>query len=1055
LVANLPGAAYRCELTAPFAILLMSEGAQNLTGYSAAEWLTQTRSWMEIVHPDDAATITAEVEAAVAERRGFTLTYRIFHAGGDVRWVLERGQAIFDGDTPLYLEGFLGDITQQKLLEETLRSAEAESKRTSRKLSTALESTSDCIFSLDRALRFTYLNNKARDYIRNGGELLGRSALEVFAGGGDTIFAEVFARVLRSGGAEDVEAYFPPSGRWYEARVTPSEDGITVFFRDITRRRWAEEELRQSKAQATQILDNVPQIIWSADREGRCEYLSSQYYGFTGSEQGADFGKCWTEAIHPDDVAATAEQWQEAVRTGSELSTEFRLRHRTGAYRWTLVQAAPHRSDKGEILRWYGTCTDVHDAVLAQRALEETSSLNSSILGSSPDCIKLMELDGTILFVNPLGPRTLDLDDPTPLLGACWFDLLEPEVRAQAQAAVKAAAQGRVEQFTAMQPTITGREKWFHIAVSPVVSGEAIERVVVIARDITEQKAAEAALAASELMHRSVLEASADCIKIIALDGTLELMNTPGVCALELDSAEEVQGQEWAGLWPEDAQATVRAAMARALQGETARFTEYRATAKGTPKWWDVVITPMRGADGEVSRLLSISRDITANRETAEQLRWASERDSLTGLANRRTFQAHLQAATLRAMEKGAMVGLLLLDLDHFKHVNDTLGHAAGDHLLQTFAQRLEATIRANDFVARLGGDEFAVVMEDIKDGADLMRAGASLLARLHAPIRFDGRVLSASASIGGALFPADAASAHELFNNADTALYALKAAGRGGTKMFHHHMREQAQKVASQLSLARVALSEQSVIPHYQPKIDLQTGAVIGYEALLRWLHPRHGMQAPDTVAEAFKDYELASKIGELMQYKVMKDIRAWQRAGIEVPRVSINAAPAEFLRDDYAERLLRVVGKAGISPSLIEIEVTEHVFLDRGSEFVERALKMLNQAGVYISLDDFGTGYSSLSHLRDFPVDVVKIDQSFISKMVDEPEIAAIVSAVIDLARSLSIHVVAEGIETEGQKAMLKEKGCSFGQGYLFGRAAPADEVQAMLQKLARLAA
>jgi diguanylate cyclase (GGDEF)-like protein len=406
-------------------------------------------------------------------------------------------------------------------------------------------------------------------------------------------------------------------------------------------------------------------------------------------------------------------------------------------------------------------------------------------------------------------------------------------------------------------------------------------------------------------------------------------------------------------------------------------------------------------------------------------------------------------------MEKGTMVGLLLLDLDHFKHINDTLGHAAGDHLLQTFGQRLEASIRANDFVARLGGDEFAVVLENIQDGADLIRAGASLLRRLQAPIRLEGRVLSAGASIGGALFPGDATSAHELFNNADTALYALKAAGRGGTKMFHHHMREQAQKVASQLSLARIALSEQSVVPHYQPKIDLQTGAVVGYEALLRWQHPHRGLQTPDTVAEAFKDYELASKIGELMQAKVMKDMRTWQRAGTKVPRVSINAAPAEFLRDDYAERLLGVISAAEVSPGLVEVEVTEHVFLDRGSEFVKRALQTLNEAGVQISLDDFGTGYSSLSHLRDFPVHVVKIDQSFISKMVDEAEIAAIVSAVIDLAKSLSINVVAEGVETEEQREMLKRKGCSFGQGYLFGRAAPADEVRAALQKFARLAA
>jgi diguanylate cyclase (GGDEF)-like protein len=450
---------------------------------------------------------------------------------------------------------------------------------------------------------------------------------------------------------------------------------------------------------------------------------------------------------------------------------------------------------------------------------------------------------------------------------------------------------------------------------------------------------------------------------------------------------------------------------------------------------------------GEVIRLLSISRDITSNRETAEQLRWASEHDGLTSLPNRRSFQAHLQAATIRAMESGEMVGLLLMDLDHFKHVNDTLGHAAGDHLLKTFGQRLKSCVRASDVVARLGGDEFAVVLEGVRHEDDLVRAGESILSRLQTPIRFDGRVLSAGASIGGALFPRDASSSHELFKNADTALYAIKNAGRGGTRMFHNHMREHAQKMASQLSLARLAISEKSVVPHYQQKVDLKTGRIRGFEALLRWNHPTRGLQQPDSVAEAFKDYELASKIGGLMQEKVLGDMRRWGRAGTPFGTISINAAPAEFLRDDYAERLLARIEQHDVPASLVEVEVTEHVFLERGSEYVSRALKQLNQAGIRISLDDFGTGYSSLSHLRDFPVNVVKIDRSFIAKMMEESEIAAIVTAVIDLAASLSIDVVAEGVETKAQEALLRAKGCTLGQGFLFGRAVEADEVRTLL--------
>lgn len=569
-----------------------------------------------------------------------------------------------------------------------------------------------------------------------------------------------------------------------------------------------------------------------------------------------------------------------------------------------------------------------------------------------------------------------------------------------------------------------------------------------IQQDITERKLAELALAESELLHRSILEASTDCIKLISLDGTLNLMSDPGARALEIDDVHEVVGQDWIGLWPEESRKTVAAAVDEARAGRPARFTEYCATAKGTPRWWDVSVTPMKNDAGEVTQILSISRDITSTREAANQLRWSSEHDPLTDLPNRRSFQTHLHAATIRAMESGGLLGLLLIDLDHFKQVNDSLGHTAGDHLLKTFGDRLRSSVRSTDQVARLGGDEFAVILEGVKAPNDLLRLGETILRRLSSPILFDGRVISAGASIGGALFPSDATTANGLFECADSALYALKGSGRGGTRMFHNYMREEAQKIASQLNLARVAISEKSVVPHYQQKVDLKTGKIRGFEALLRWKHPSRGIQLPETVAEAFKDYELASKIGELMQKKVFCDMRSWERAGIEPSCVSINASPAEFLRDDYAEKLLQRAAEYQIATKLIEVEVTEHVFLARGAEYVSRALTKLSEAGVRLSLDDFGTGYSSLCHLRDLPVDVVKIDRSFIAKMLDEPEIASIVSAVINLAESLGLDVVAEGIETPEQEAALREKGCGLGQGFFYGRAVIVDELRILMQ-------
>lgn len=566
-------------------------------------------------------------------------------------------------------------------------------------------------------------------------------------------------------------------------------------------------------------------------------------------------------------------------------------------------------------------------------------------------------------------------------------------------------------------------------------------------RQIAElERSSELALHDSERLHRTILETSTDCIILHDLEGKFQFVNSAAIAALELPPFEQLRGRHWGEFWNGQIAADIEGAIQRALQGQPARLRGPGPTAKGTPRWWDAVVLPTHDDFGEVTGVLSVSRDVTLDRERSEQLKWTSEHDALTHLPNRRAFQARLQAATVRGMQAGEQVGLLLIDLDHFKHVNDSLGHSTGDELLRIVAERLRHCIRESDFVARIGGDEFAILLENVGSGEDLRAVGKQVQERLKAPFRTGDRSLCAGASIGGALFPADAATAHDLFKYADTALYELKQNGRGGTKLFDNYMLAEAEKTASQLNLARDALSEQTVIPLYQPKVDITTGKTVGFEALLRWRDPRRGLQLPATLEEAFSDYELAAKIGQLMQQKVARDIRTWLDSTVDFGRVSINAAPAEFLRDDYAERLLAILAANEVAASRIEVEVTEHAFLGRGPEYVARALAVLKDAGATISLDDFGTGSSSLAHLRDFPVDVVKVDKSFVAQMTEDAEIAAIVAAVVDLANSLSIAVVAEGVETPLQLELLRVMGCRIAQGHLFGAAVEAGEVPAL---------
>jgi diguanylate cyclase (GGDEF)-like protein/PAS domain S-box-containing protein len=561
------------------------------------------------------------------------------------------------------------------------------------------------------------------------------------------------------------------------------------------------------------------------------------------------------------------------------------------------------------------------------------------------------------------------------------------------------------------------------------------------------RSSAEEALRASEQLHRGILEATTDMIVLLSPEGHVELVNSPGLNAMELETAEQVLGKHWTRLWRDPSAVLVQKALEQAAAGKTARFRAYCATSKGTPKWWDVVAAAMHRSDGSLKGLLTISRDVSEEREKSERLKWASEHDALTDLPNRAAFQARLQAAVLRAMETGKKVGLLLVDLDHFKHVNDSLGHSSGDELLQCIAERLSNNLPATCFIARIGGDEFALIIEPVTDEAEMLSVGEEALSVIQGMIRTAGRAIRPSASIGGAIFPLHAATANDLFKNADLALYSRKQEGRGGTRLFDQYMREESQKVASQLRLARGALTNRTVVPFYQPKIKVADGSVCGFEALLRWRHPTKGLQLPAALEQAFGDYELAAKIGQLMQRKVAADIRNWSDCGIDVGRVAINAAPAEFLRDDYAEQLLLLIAEQDVSPRQIEVEITEHAFLGRANEYVARALGVLKDAGVTIALDDFGTGSSSLSHLRDFPVDVVKIDMSFVQQMAGNDEIAAIVTAVVRLAQSLAIQSVAEGVDHPTQLDLLRIIGCDLAQGHLFTTAVDASTVPSLL--------
>lgn len=570
------------------------------------------------------------------------------------------------------------------------------------------------------------------------------------------------------------------------------------------------------------------------------------------------------------------------------------------------------------------------------------------------------------------------------------------------------------------------------------------QRTAALTAEIAERKQAEVAIRKLS----SAMEKVADSIFITDANGVIEYINS----AFEIITGyrrEEAMGKTprviKSGKHDEQFYQQIWDTL---LRGEVYRNVFINRRKDGQLYHEAITITPLTDEQGKVTHYIASGKDITESIQTQERLHHLAHHDVLTGLPNRMLFVERLKHALKRAEWRKRAVAVMFLDMDRFKIVNDTLGHEAGDRLLQAMAARLLGCVRDGDTVARFGGDEFAGFLNDVASPEDVAPIVAKFLAALAPPFMIDGHELFISGSIGISLYPDDGTDTQTLMKNADTAMYRAKQNGGNTSEFYHAGMNAHALARLNLETGLRRALERQEFVLHYQPQIDLKSGDVVGFEALIRWERAGSGLVAPVEFIPLLEETGLIVAVGEWMLRSACAQHHTWRAAGLPALRVAVNISGRQFDGKDLMQTLQRVMQVVPMPAEFLELEITESILMKNADTDIE-ALQALSAMGMRFAIDDFGTGYSSLTYLKRFPIDILKIDKAFVRDITTDADDAAIVSAIITMAHSLGIKTVAEGVESREQLELLREQGCDFAQGYYFSPPLPGEEIEHLLKE------
>ncbi len=1021
-----------------FEYIYLNQAIETVYGRSLAEFQDNPYLWREVVHPDDRPQVERAFQVLVEQGISKNIEYRILRPDGEVRWISDRAQLIYDETgKPSRLDGIASDITERKQAEATLREREEFFR-----LIFDLAPTGMAIANLEG--RLIQVNPAFCEMVGyTEAELLKRRCADITHPDDRSVEFHLIQQLFKG-----EISYFRLEKRY----ITKKGDTINAILQvslicdpqgqplhllgqtvDISDRTQAETALRESEERLARIISNITDGLIVVDEEGKVCFVN------TAAE--ALFGRSQRELL----------AYPFGLPFVSQEITEIGIRHVSGTIITTEMRVAD--------INWKGktayliSLRNVTESYHAKQALAESEAKYRQIVETATEGIWVIDLNNQTTFVNQQMAKMLGYS-VEEMLGQNLMSFMDKSGKTMANRYVERRHQGIAETHDFQFRRQDGTTLWAMLSTHPLFDseGDYIGSLAMIA-DITERKRVEQALYESEQRLESILNSIQDVVWSASAT-TLETLflnpATEKIYGYPIARFFEQKRLRFELVHADDRERVERHFQELLATGSTEM--EYRfVRSDGQVRWMYARSHVVYDAQGNPLRLDGIDSDITERKEAEAQLQHNATHDSLTQLPNRLLFVDRLEHALAQhTRHRHRQFAVIILDLDEFKVINDSLGHMSGDELLLEMARRLQTCLRSADTLARLGGDEFAILLEEVDDIKDAIKIADRIHQSLRSPFSLSHQEVFINASIGIALSTADYKQPIEILRDADTAMYRAKATGKACYAIFDRQMHALAVTRLQLETDLRRAVERQEFLLYYQPIVSLKTGRLTGFEALIRWQHPQKGLVSPAQFIPVAEETGLIVPMGEWIFLEACQQLKSWQeRYSNHLPiKLSVNLSSKQ-LRDAYLiDKIDSILRQTGLDSRKLKVEITESLLMENVKLATEVLLK-LRDRHIEICLDDFGTGYSSLSYLHRFPVNTLKVDRSFVMRMGPNDENAEIVRAIVTLAHILGMTVIAEGVETQLQLTQLCYHGCEQGQGYFFAKPLTHQDAALLIEK------